>query len=140
MFCSKCGAKLNEDARFCPKCGSPVMATTPNEDPANNIDESRQRMRRILFVNWNDNERRSGHGSDDERGLVVGICVSALLIYMVLNALFEPLVRANHGELPEAMVIGGAYVSTVGVIIILALGMLALIVAVIAAIKFLIRK
>ena len=24
VFCSKCGKKLNEGARFCPRCGAPV--------------------------------------------------------------------------------------------------------------------
>ncbi|RHT24636.1 zinc-ribbon domain-containing protein [Clostridium sp. AM33-3] len=24
VFCAKCGKKLNEGARFCPRCGTPV--------------------------------------------------------------------------------------------------------------------
>ncbi|OGO07941.1 MAG: hypothetical protein A2Y92_04210 [Chloroflexi bacterium RBG_13_57_8] len=27
MFCAKCGAPLEEGAKFCPKCGTPVAAT-----------------------------------------------------------------------------------------------------------------
>ncbi|MBQ3330539.1 MAG: discoidin domain-containing protein [Ruminococcus sp.] len=43
MFCNKCGTQLKENARFCPKCGSPVAATrrepvfernTPQPTPA----------------------------------------------------------------------------------------------------------
>ena len=25
MFCSKCGAQMNDDVRFCPACGTPVV-------------------------------------------------------------------------------------------------------------------
>lgn len=38
MFCTNCGAKLEDDAQFCPNCGSPVEkedgAPAPNNTPA----------------------------------------------------------------------------------------------------------
>ncbi|HIQ99741.1 MAG TPA: zinc ribbon domain-containing protein [Candidatus Scybalocola faecavium] len=37
MFCTNCGTQLNEDAKFCHRCGAPVItpqATAQNHDPA----------------------------------------------------------------------------------------------------------
>ena len=33
MFCGKCGAVLDEDARFCPKCGTPSMSVETARTP-----------------------------------------------------------------------------------------------------------
>ena len=33
-FCTQCGASLNENARFCPKCGNATAADTPPSDKA----------------------------------------------------------------------------------------------------------
>ncbi|MGQ9564995.1 MAG: DUF4342 domain-containing protein [Candidatus Bathyarchaeales archaeon] len=30
-YCVKCGTKLKEDDKFCPKCGAPVVKTTTEE-------------------------------------------------------------------------------------------------------------
>ncbi|MCW4034460.1 MAG: RDD family protein, partial [Candidatus Bathyarchaeota archaeon] len=37
MYCSKCGEKLDEDSKFCTKCGKPVATA---ETKANNVVES----------------------------------------------------------------------------------------------------
>ena len=36
MYCSSCGNKLPEDARFCEKCGTPVHIGAENQHPVNN--------------------------------------------------------------------------------------------------------
>lgn len=33
MFCSKCGAQLQDGAKFCPSCGAPAGATAPMQQP-----------------------------------------------------------------------------------------------------------
>lgn len=40
MFCNNCGAKLEENANFCPKCGAPVSVTGPDPDGERAAQES----------------------------------------------------------------------------------------------------
>ncbi len=48
-YCSKCGAELNEDAKFCPKCGTP--ATTMVARPEGRIPrERRMPMSRLMII------------------------------------------------------------------------------------------
>ena len=35
-FCKNCGTELNEDAAFCPKCGTPQGAAQPAQDLSQN--------------------------------------------------------------------------------------------------------
>ena len=41
MFCRKCGAQLEEDAKFCEKCGTPTGAEPmPEEDKQSSATET----------------------------------------------------------------------------------------------------
>lgn len=33
MFCKKCGAKIKDGTKFCPKCGSPVSPAAYKKSP-----------------------------------------------------------------------------------------------------------
>lgn len=48
VFCSKCGAKLPEDARFCPSCGSPVGGTS--EKPSETVKTFKVTGKPQVFV------------------------------------------------------------------------------------------
>lgn len=37
MFCSKCGALNNEDAKFCSKCGAPLAGTATSGASASTV-------------------------------------------------------------------------------------------------------
>lgn len=34
MFCSNCGAKVADNVKFCPYCGTPIQQTIPNTQPS----------------------------------------------------------------------------------------------------------
>lgn len=56
MFCSQCGAKLEQDAQFCSACGKPIaVRATVQEEPARAVvppvkQALKQRMRNIFFA------------------------------------------------------------------------------------------
>ena len=41
-YCSKCGAEMEKDAQFCPKCGAPAGAMEKVEHRATGASEKRQ--------------------------------------------------------------------------------------------------
>ena len=43
MYCEKCGTKLEDNARFCPNCGSPVGSENiPKGNEEDNINQERE--------------------------------------------------------------------------------------------------
>ena len=56
MVCHNCGARLNEDAKFCEKCGTPVnpTSTTPSSEPVistpNKIGKDHKRRRLSILA------------------------------------------------------------------------------------------
>ena len=32
-FCTNCGSKIDDEARFCPDCGAPVVPEAPKAEP-----------------------------------------------------------------------------------------------------------
>ncbi|PHV70764.1 hypothetical protein CS063_08325 [Sporanaerobium hydrogeniformans] len=52
MFCGKCGAELNEEAKFCSNCGAPIMVENrqepmPNYYPNNDHVTSNQKSKLV---------------------------------------------------------------------------------------------
>jgi hypothetical protein len=82
-YCRKCGAKLDETARFCPACGTPVAAVPP----ATTHTTRTTRRRRPVYV------------------LPVAIIVAVLLSALVLGVLFFVPLKPVHfdqtNEVPE---------------------------------------
>ncbi len=42
MFCSKCGANIPDNAKFCPKCGTPITASDSTQQKESTRDSSQQ--------------------------------------------------------------------------------------------------
>ncbi|MEJ2281478.1 MAG: DUF4342 domain-containing protein [Candidatus Bathyarchaeota archaeon] len=47
IYCSKCGAKLDDNARFCSKCGNPVVKVT-SEEYSVSSDNLIERVKELL--------------------------------------------------------------------------------------------
>ena len=44
-FCSKCGKELEEDAQFCPSCGTPVNGNTAEKDKTNSSEAAKEKAK-----------------------------------------------------------------------------------------------
>ena len=82
-YCHKCGAKLDEDARFCPVCGTPVSSVSPAEKTAMPQRKS-QRARKTTFP-------------------LVGIVLIAILVFSVVGVViafapFQPISFSQSNE------------------------------------------
>ena len=47
IYCSKCGAKLDDNARFCSKCGNPIVKVT-SEEYSVSSDNLIERVKELL--------------------------------------------------------------------------------------------
>ena len=47
IYCSKCGAKLDDNARFCSKCGNPIVKVT-SEEYSVSSDNLLERVKELL--------------------------------------------------------------------------------------------
>jgi uncharacterized membrane protein YvbJ len=81
-YCRKCGAKLEEDARFCNVCGTPVVAVTTATRP------TAPKRRRPVYL------------------LPVAILVAVLLTAIIVSALlflpFNPVHFNQTNQVPKA--------------------------------------
>ena len=82
-YCHKCGAKLDENARFCPVCGTPVSSVSPAEKTAMPQRKS-QRARKTTFP-------------------LVGIVLIAILVISVVGVViafapFQPISFSQSNE------------------------------------------
>jgi phage shock protein C len=49
MFCTQCGAQLNDSARFCTSCGKPADSSSAGANPAGStFAAAPRRLRRIM--------------------------------------------------------------------------------------------
>jgi hypothetical protein len=83
-YCRKCGAKLDEDARFCPVCGTPVPSVAPAEKSAT-PQRTSQHPRKTIFP-------------------LVGIVLIAILVISVVGVViaFAPFQTVSFSQSNEA--------------------------------------
>jgi hypothetical protein len=83
-YCRKCGAKLDEDARFCPVCGTPVPSVAPVEKSAT-PQRTSQHPRKTIFP-------------------LVGIVLIAILVISVVGVViaFAPFQPVSFSQSNEA--------------------------------------
>lgn len=59
MYCRKCNCKLEEDARFCPNCGTPVTVEETYVDKSREVLENTTYKNKEGTVQWNEKEIHS---------------------------------------------------------------------------------
>lgn len=65
MFCTNCGAKVDEQAKFCPVCGNKLGSPSPN--PEENPQKSQEELLdKSTFTSANTNENRIEEKNDDQ--------------------------------------------------------------------------
>ena len=65
MYCHKCGAKIQEVARFCPTCGSELLIPT-KEEVAEQHEQANEDFKQGL------------------RSLIISVCTCALSLFLGL--------------------------------------------------------
>jgi hypothetical protein len=95
-YCHKCGAKLDEDARFCPVCGTPVPSVAPVEKSAT-PQRTSQHPRKTIFP-------------------LVGIVLIAVLVISIVGVViaFAPFQPVSFSQSNEAT---GGNVDTLNLVI-----------------------
>ena len=87
MYCERCGTKLEDDARFCPNCGSSVDA---ENIPKGNIDHSKEKdnsnkEREPDIFEWEapsvpDNQPSPGSKGGNKTTWIVSIAVTVAIV------------------------------------------------------------
>nr|WP_297706778.1 zinc-ribbon domain-containing protein [uncultured Butyrivibrio sp.] len=69
MFCSKCGNKLNEEAAFCPKCGTPTNNNDVNGSVRNNDTSATNKVnKKWIFI-----------------AVATFICIALVMVFMFVR-------------------------------------------------------
>lgn len=82
MYCEKCGTKLEDNARFCPNCGSPVGSENiPKGNEEDNINQEREQD----IFEWEapfvpDNQPSQGGKGGNKTTWIVSIAVTIAII------------------------------------------------------------
>ncbi|NMM63166.1 zinc-ribbon domain-containing protein [Clostridium sp. P21] len=90
-FCGKCGAKLEEGQKFCPKCGN-VLNTKQNESHQNFKNNNEYTYEDEIRVPSNEIRRDLKMSRKTQIGIMAAAIVAVLLIgfYIVGNSLTKP--------------------------------------------------
>lgn len=91
MFCSKCGAELNDDANFCTKCGTKIKKETKSNkieakeensvDTENTINENRGSSNGLIIL-----------------GIIMGVALVFGIIASIIDEGYEKIKRNEHLE------------------------------------------
>ena len=98
-YCSKCGAKLEPDARFCPQCGSAVPRDNSFEETFNNMQQTVSET----FTQINDTPNFTGEYDPQDINRNTVMAALSYLSFLVLVPIFaakdSPFARfhANQG-------------------------------------------
>ena len=118
MFCKKCGTEMNDDARFCPKCGFDTQSST--EEVKNEVienDEIKYQLKPKFHVGYKlitnffsaalyivlfgliilGDVDEDITVTTDIWSYIAGIAVGILIIYIIIKMIFEK-IQYNHFE------------------------------------------
>ena len=90
-FCKNCGTELNEDAAFCPKCGTPQGAAQPAQDLSQNQypnNQGYQYQDQSQYNNQYNNQYQNQPAVQDTGSIgwgVLGFCIPlvGLILFLV---------------------------------------------------------
>lgn len=88
MFCLKCGQELDEDSKFCPKCGAPVDAPQEKEEVAEAVEQQAAASVEPVYVM--ESEKSSKKGIFIGLGVVAVVAVVAALACVILGVFDTP--------------------------------------------------
>lgn len=93
-FCSKCGAQLNDNARFCPACGATTGAQQPQQPPVNQNNTQYTGNNNTSYQNYT--SYSSSSSSDDT---IMGILAYlSVLVFIPIFAAKESKFARYHSN------------------------------------------
>ena len=105
MYCEKCGTKLEDNARFCPNCGSPVGSENiPKGNEEDNINQEREQD----IFEWEapfvpDNQPSQGGKGGNKTTWIVSIAVTIAII-LVTGGLIWYLLKPDSAPKDDVVV------------------------------------
>ena len=105
MYCEKCGTKLEDNARFCPNCGSPVGSENiPKGNEEDNINQEREQD----IFKWEapfvpDNQPSQGGKGGNKTTWIVSIAVTIAII-LVTGGLIWYLLKPDSAPKDDVVV------------------------------------
>ncbi len=104
MFCRKCGHKLNDDAKFCPKCGTPTRNVSHSEEEKQNESENTETGNQSLLSDDNSNSNEKKKKKRKKHPFIgIVLCISIIVGILLLTDYFKivdysPLFNGNSGK------------------------------------------
>ena len=93
MYCTYCGAEVEEDAKFCPSCGSNLNGSEKTENSFNDSSNNENKSKGIFSFldNWNE----WGAGKKVGSVLLAG-CIGLIIVGAIGGILFPDLNTSEH--------------------------------------------
>lgn len=97
MYCKKCGAQLNDEAKFCIKCGQPMGQQNNAILNGKNVNGYQQ-----IPHPYQDNIRGYSHGKSKKLwiGIGAGVIVMAIVVVLILRFTSNPTFKMKGYEKP----------------------------------------
>lgn len=97
MFCSKCGIKLEEDAKFCPQCGNKIARSSGSviqnaNSIASSVDFQKVQVKVSSVISWLKNLEKG-------KKYLYGVIISVVLIILFGSMTVSVIVPAKKSRM-----------------------------------------